>query len=215
MRILLTALTCFLTSPLAACDLALVLAIDVSNSIDGAEYRLQTDGMADALIDPALVAAMVKGDVAIAVVQWSGADQQQVSIPWTQIRTTFDAQRVSDHARAMERAFFLSGTAPAEAIYASLDLFDSAPQCARQVIDVSGDGTPNDGGDVNQARIMAEQAGVTINAIAIEFMGLAITTFYNNALITRQGFVLTARTHRAYPASIRAKILREVSKVIG
>ncbi|MCG3267664.1 DUF1194 domain-containing protein [Yoonia sp. I 8.24] len=215
MRLIPSLFALLCASPLAACDVALVLAIDVSNSIDSAEYRLQIDGMADALRDPEIVEALVTGDVAIAVMQWSGADEQQLSIPWTQIRTTFDASLLADRARSIERAYTLSGTAPAEAIYSALDLFASAPACTRQVIDISGDGTPNAGSNVNFARVAATRQDVTINAIAIEFLGLTITRFYNSRVITPEGFVMTARTHRQYPEAIRAKILREVSKVIG
>ena len=60
-----------------ACETALVLTIDVSNSIDPGEYRVQADGMADALQDPEIIEAMVQGEVAIAVVQWSGEDRQE------------------------------------------------------------------------------------------------------------------------------------------
>ena len=209
--------SCFALAPVAgaACDTALVLTIDVSNSIDTAEYRLQTDGLADALQDPEIVDAMVTGQATIAVVQWSGNDKQALSVPWTQVRTALDAQWLSQQARLMERAFVLSDTAPAEAIYFSLSLFDTVPNCDRRVIDISGDGTPNGGSDVRAARNAAEQAGVTINGIAIESMGLAITNFYRGAVITRNGFVMTARTHREYPATIRAKILRELSRIFG
>ena len=209
--------TCIAASPIAAqaCDTALILTIDVSNSVDGAEYRLQVDGLADALQDPEIVDTMVAGGTTIAVVQWSGVDRQAVSIPWTQVRTALDAQSLSQQARLLERAFVLSDTAPAEAIYFSLNLFDQVPNCQRKVIDVSGDGTPNGGSDVRAARNAAERAGVTINAIAIESMGLAITNFYRGAVITRNGFVMTARTHREYPDTIRAKILREISRIFG
>jgi Ca-activated chloride channel family protein len=199
----------------AACDTALVLTIDVSNSIDSAEYRLQIDGLANALQDPEIVETMISGSSTISVVQWSGLDKQTVSIPWTQVRTALDAEWLSQQARLMERAFVLSDTAPAEAIYFSLNLFDEVPNCNRKVIDVSGDGTPNGGSDVRAARNAAETAGVTINGIAIESMGLAITNFFRGAVITRDGFVMTARTHREYPATIRAKILRELSRVLG
>jgi Ca-activated chloride channel family protein len=209
--------SCIALVPVAskACDTALVLTIDVSNSIDTAEYRLQTDGLADALQDPEIIDTMVSGASAITVVQWSGVDKQTVSIPWTEVRTALDAQWLSQQARLMQRAFVLSDTAPAEAIYFSLALFDDVPNCNRKVIDVSGDGTPNGGSDVRAARNAAETAGVTINGIAIESMGLAITNFFRGAVITRNGFVMTARTHREYPATIRAKILRELSRVFG
>jgi Ca-activated chloride channel family protein len=198
-----------------ACDTALILTMDVSNSIDSAEYRLQTDGLAAALRDPEIVETMVAGGNFLTVVQWSGVDRQAVSIPWTQMRTALDVESFAQKARAMERAFILSDTAPAEAIFFSLRLFDQVPNCDRKVIDISGDGTPNGGSDVRAARTAAERAGVTINAIAIESMGLAITNFFRGAVITRDGFVMTARTHREYPATIRAKILREISRIFG
>lgn len=202
-------------APLWACDTALILTIDVSNSVDIAEYNLQAQGLANALADPEIVEAMVEGQVAVSVVQWSGADRQHISIPWQRITSTLDAARIGKQAQRMERAFVLSDTAPAEAIYFALKMFDAVPDCKRKVIDVSGDGTPNAGSEIRRARNAAEKAGVTINGIAIESMGLAITNFYRNALITRNGFVMTARTHREYPAAIRAKILREISKIIG
>ena len=199
----------------SACDVALALTIDVSNSVDVAEYRLQTDGTVSALRDPDIVTAMVKGNAAIAVMQWSGADKQDLSVGWTQIHTAIDAERLALRVQQMERAFVLSDTAPAEAIYYALDILRAAPACDRRVIDISGDGTPNGGSDVSRARAAAQRAGVTINAIAIESMGMAITNFYADSVITRDGFVVTARTHRNYPEAIRAKILRELTKVMG
>ena len=210
------ALAGILLAPAArACETALLLTIDVSNSIDVAEYRLQTDGMADALTDPEIVEAMVQGKVAIMVMQWSGVDRQIVSIPWTRVTTAADATALAAQARTMERAFVLSDTAPAEAIFAALREFGAVSDCKRRVIDVSGDGTPNAGGAVADARRAAERQGVTINAVAIESLGLAITGFYDRNVITRDGFVITALTHRDYPRAIRAKILRELSRVLG
>ena len=203
-----------LASPAMACDTALILMVDVSNSIDVGEYRLQTDGMADALIDPEVVEALVQGQVALSVIQWSGADKQAVSIPWTQIRTREDAVDLSVRARIMPRAFRLSDTAPGEALAFSLSYFNAAPACGRRVIDVSGDGTANAGRDVRQVRAAAERQGVTINGIAIEGLGVAITSYYSRAIITRDGFVLTARGHTEYPDAIRRKILREVSRIM-
>jgi Ca-activated chloride channel family protein len=96
-----------------------------------------------------------------------------------------------------------------------MDMFKGAPACKRNVIDVSGDGTPNAGSDTRIARNLAERQGITINGIAIESMGLAITGFFRRAIITRDGFVITARTHREYPDAIRRKIIRELSRVLG
>jgi Ca-activated chloride channel family protein len=214
-RIALAGVLSFAPAIAQACDTALILTIDVSNSVDTEEFRLQTDGLADALLDPEIRETLVATNTTISVVQWSGQDKQVVSIPWTPVRTALDVQILSQEARSLERAFVLSDTAPAEAIFFSLGLFEAVPHCARKVIDISGDGTPNSGSDVRAARSAAERQGVTINAIAIESMGLAITNFYRRAVITRDGFVMTARTHRDYPDTIRAKILREISRIFG
>jgi len=203
--------------PLRACETALILMIDVSNSIDPGEYRLQVDGMADALLDAEVTEALVQGQVALAVMQWSGPDQQEISLAWAQMRAPLDVARFAAAARAMPRAFYLSDTAPAEALEAALAYFAEAPSCLRRVIDVSGDGTPNAGGDVRPLPRRAERMGVTINGIAIEAEGrsLAISGFYERVLTTRDGFTLTARGYDDYPRAIRAKILREISRVLG
>ncbi|SMY09600.1 DUF1194 domain-containing protein [Flavimaricola marinus] len=204
-----------LSASATACDTALLLAIDVSNSVDVAEYRLQVDGVADALLDPEIAETLVSGQVTLSLMQWSGVERQAMSIGWTQMRTAADVLAFSETARAVERAFMLSDTAPAEAVIFAIRQFEQVPDCARKVIDVSGDGTPNSGSNVRDARLLAERAGITINGIAIESLGVAITGFYQRALITRNGFVLTARGHRDYPRAIRNKILREISRVMG
>jgi len=215
MRIIAPLLFAVFSTPVMACETALVLTIDVSNSIDPAEYKLQTIGLAEALRAPEIVNALVRQEATLAVVQWSGADRQELSIPWTQVRTSLDAARLADQSQQMPRAFVLSDTAPAEAIMFSMNLFSQVPDYKNKVIDVSGDGTPNSGYETRQARRAAERAGVTINGIAIESMGLSITSFFKQAIITRNGFVITARTHREYPDAIRRKILRELSQVLG
>ncbi|HCP82627.1 MAG TPA: hypothetical protein DIT67_14045 [Octadecabacter sp.] len=206
---------CMAAAPAWGCDTALILTIDVSNSIDPAEYRLQTDGMADAVLDAEVSEALIQGQVAVAVVQWSGVDRQELSIPWRQLRSVADIQAFAVDARTMPRAFVQSDTALGNAIMFTLDQFADAPNCDRQVIDISGDGTPNAGSDTRLASREAERRGVTINGIAIESMGVAITTFFTRSVITRDGFVITARRHLDYPRAIREKILREVSRIFG
>ncbi|EPX76218.1 DUF1194 domain-containing protein [Salipiger mucosus] len=213
---LLAALLC-LAPAARACETALVLAMDVSNSVDVAEYRLQADGLADALEDPEIAEILVRDGVALAVLQWAGADRQQVSIGWTRMLSPAHVSAFAAQARAMERAFVLSDTAPASALHRALDLFSTAPDCGRRVVDVSGDGTPNAGGAMGGARRRAERMGVTVNGLAIEAAGrgVAITNFYARNLVTRDGFVMTARGHRSYPETLRRKILREISRVLG
>ena len=201
--------------PLPACQTALILAIDVSNSVDDAEYRLQVDGLYAALLAPEVTEALLRDQVALLVYQWSGRDRQVITQPWARMT---DLAAVGDFAlsvRGTERQIEMSDTAPAEAIMFALDQFAAVADCHRRVIDVSGDGTPNAGGDVRGARALAQSMGVTINGIAIESLGLAITGFYSRDVITTDGFVMTARTHREYPEAIRAKLIRELASPVG
>ncbi len=208
------ALCLCLSSPAGACDTALLLAIDISGSIDAAEYDLQVQGLADGLEDPAIVDALVAGQDAIAVVQWSGDGAQALVLPWQRIFDAGDAARLAAAARGLPRSFRASETAVGQAIDFSAAQFPAVSDCRRKVIDISGDGPENVGFTVGQARQRAEEQGIEINAIAIEDMGVStpITTFYKRWTITKGGFVITARGLRDYPRSMREKLLRELTK---
>jgi Ca-activated chloride channel family protein len=207
-------LAAYSSGPAWSCATALVLAIDVSNSIDAGEYRIQTDGLADAVIDPAVREALVSGKVALTVVQWSGRGSQQVVFPWTRMNTDADVDALSQAAREMKRVFIMSDTAVGDVIRFSLPLFAEVPDCGRKVIDISGDGTDNAGTDPQSARRQAEDANVQINGLAIESMGLSITNFFRRHVITRNGFVMTSRGHQSYAETLKRKIRREVSQVM-
>ena len=204
-----------LAGPAQACRTALILAMDVSQSVDPGEYRLQIDGLAAALRDPEIAEILVRDQVALSVIQWSGVDSQEVSLNWTQMLSPSHVQLFASAVQRLPRAFVMSNTAPAEAMGMALDHFDNGPVCQRRIIDMSGDGTPNAGGEVGRLRQQAERSGVTVNGLAIEGLGRAITNFYTRSVITRDGFVETARGHRDYARAIRRKILREISAVFG
>jgi Ca-activated chloride channel homolog len=202
------------TTPASACATALILAIDVSNSVDTAEYLIQTRGLADALEDPAIREELVRGEVALSVIQWSGEAQQQVSIPWRRMTSAAEVRAFSLEAREMRRAFVMSDTAVGAVMEFALRQFGPVADCKRRVIDISGDGSENAGTDPTAARRAAERAGVQVNALAIEGIGVAITNFYRTRVITRDGFVMTARSHLSYAETLRQKILREVSAAL-
>ena len=197
------------------CDTALLLAIDVSNSVDETEYRLQIDGLADALRDPDVTQALVQGQAAVAVLLWSGPSEQHRAILWQEVRDPSDALFLSAGVRGLPRPYVRSGTALAEAILAALDLLAEAPPCGRHVIDVSGDGVRNAGASVPPARDEALLRGVTINGIAIETLGHGVADFFRDELVTPGGFVMAARGHGDYRRAIREKILRELATPTG
>ena len=101
------------------------------------------------------------------------------------------------------------------AIEFALPLFEgNGYQGMRRVIDISGDGDDNAGTVPEAERLLAERDNVTINALAIESLGLSITNYYRQKVITRNGFVMTARGHSTYAETLKEKIRREVAQVM-
>jgi len=195
-----------------ACDIALVLAMDVSGSVDAFEYGLQTEGIAQAIRDPDVTDALVRGQVALAVVQWSGVGEQAVTLPWTRVREPVEAMRLAGRIAGMPRAFAGGNTAVGEAITHASALFATVPDCAHWVIDVSGDGDENEGFTLADARRTAWSQGISINGLAIEAAGpaLPITQFYQRWVVTPGGFVITAAQHLDFARAMTAKMLREL-----
>lgn len=195
-----------------ACEAALVLAMDVSGSVDAGEYRLQVDGLAAALADDAIREVLLRGDVALAVTQWSAVGQQAVVLPWARMRSLRDVEAFRDAVRRMPRAFPGSDTAVGEALAHALDLFAEVPDCRRRIVDMSGDGDENVGFTLPRVRPRAIAERVEVNGLAIEAMGVSISNFYRRWVITPGGFVETAQGHVDYARAIRAKLLRELTK---
>ena len=215
-RVMTALVACVLASPALACETALVLAVDVSGSISDYEYVLQINGIADALGDPAIVAALVEGQDALTIVQWSGAGRQIVALPWAALTTSEQVAATAETIRALPRPSN-TATAIGEAIHVSLAQFVQVPQCQRQVIDVSGDGTENDGNTLPAARAEAKAAGVTVNGLAVQVAGAfsLLTDYYRENVITEGGFVVTAYGVRDFPSAIHEKLLRELTKPVS
>ena len=195
-----------------ACGMALLLAMDVSGSVDASEYRLQVDGLAAALRDAEVLDALMRQRAAVSVVQWSGVGEQELSIPWTRLEEPAQVHDLAAAVAAMRRAFRLGNTAVGDAISFATAQFDSVPQCLLWVMDVSGDGDENEGFTVGTARRAAIMRGIIINGLAIEAPGTgrAITNFYRNWVVTPGGFVETAVNHHDFARAIRYKLLREL-----
>ena len=161
--------------------------------------------------------ALVRGQVALAVVQWSGATQQALVLPWQRMLTPDAVTGFAARAAQVPRAFEGSDTAVGQGLRFALAQFPAVADCRRRVIDVSGDGQENAGFTDARARTEAVAAGVAINAIAIEEPGPAmpITSYYKGWVITPGGFVVTARGLQDYARALRLKLLRELVKPVG
>ena len=151
-------------------DLLLILAADVSRSIDDVEFNLQRKGYAAALSDPKVLAAIASGptrSIAVSFVEWSDTLDQKVVVDWTIIHDGEDAAVVGAAILKAPRSF-ASRTSISGAIYFAMGQFvSSAPKADRMVIDISGDGTSNSGPPVTDARDQAVEKGITINGLAI------------------------------------------------
>ncbi len=151
-------------------DVTLVLAADVSRSVDEEEFRLQREGIATAITDQKVLNAIrsgLHGQIAICFVEWSGVGQQLVVTDWALIRDLASAQAVAKIVRSAPRSFYGS-TAIGSAIDFSMRQLaraDFVPE--RKVIDVSGDGTNVSGPSVAAARDAAVESGITVNGLAI------------------------------------------------
>jgi len=154
----------------AEADLEVVLAADVSRSIDDAEFELQRKGYAAALTDPRVMTAIqarTNAVVGVCFIEWSGEEDQQVVVDWTEIRDEEDAGSVAAAILAAPRSFMGRTSISAAIDFAMTRFAASKWQAKRRVIDVSGDGTNNSGRAVTEARDEAVAHGVTINGLAI------------------------------------------------
>jgi hypothetical protein len=195
-------------------DLELVLAIDSSGSVDFGEFDLQAAGIARALRDPEVIEALqgaAPNGVAVAVIEWSGPGQHLLAVDWTRITDARSAAALAARVDAMGRSL-IGETAIADALrFASERLADNPFQGARRIIDVSGDGPSNAGGEPDPIRDAAAFAGITINGLAILNENPTLDRYYAEHVSGGpDAFVVTARTYDDFARAIRLKLLREI-----
>jgi len=151
-------------------DLLLVLAADVSRSVDATKFHLQREGYVQAMTDPRVLEAIKSGPtgrIAVCFVEWSGAASQKLVIDWSLITDTDSARQFGDGIVEAARSFADRTAISAGIDFAMAQLARAPYRSARRIIDISGDGTNNSGRDVTTARDEAVIKGVTINGLAI------------------------------------------------
>src|SRR6201989_2257659 len=132
----------------AGVDLEVILAADVSRSIDDAEFDLQRKGYAAALTDPRVLAAIhgrPGAAIGVSFIEWSGDEDQQVVADWTEIRDEEDAGSMAAAMIAAPRSFMGRTSISAAIDFAMAHFANSKWQAKRRIIDLSGDGTNNSG----------------------------------------------------------------------
>lgn len=208
-------------------DLLLVLAADISRSLDERKFRLQRDGYATALVNPKVLKAIrsgLSGRIAISFIEWSGVSEQAIIADWTVVGTPDEAQALATRISGAPRAF-MGRTAIGSAIEFALLQFPRSPyQADRHLIDVSGDGTNNSGVDLLEARQMALSQRVTINGLAIlsevplafnpmhtHPPGGLLKYYEDNVIGGPNAFALAAESHDTFGTMILAKLIKEIA----
>src|ERR1700719_2713113 len=209
-------------------DLLLVLAVDVSRSIDATKFQLQREGYAAAVADPRVLEAIRTGRtgrIGLTFVEWSGVGAQKVVIDWTTIGGADAAKGFGDRLIEAPRSF-ADRTSISGALEFAMGQLDKAPYgAARRTIDVSGDGTNNAGRDVAMLRDEAGAKGITINGLVIlsdnpmswnpdhtNPPGGLANYYRNNVTGGPSAFVMVAENFNSFGQAIIKKMIAEVAQ---
>jgi Protein of unknown function (DUF1194) len=206
-----------------AVDVELIIAVDVSYSMDMDELAIQREGYAQAIMSKEFLQALKSGPngkVAITYFEWAASSDQKIIIPWRLIDgpETADAVAAEIMKTPVRRA---SRTSISGAIYFAMPLFDEDPYHGlRRVIDISGDGPNNNGAPVTGARDEALSKGIVINGLPIMVKEPSYSTmdidnldyYYEDCVIGGPGsFVVPIKDREKFKEAIRTKLLLEVA----
>lgn len=204
-------------------DVELVLAVDISYSMDIDELALQREGYAQALVSGEFLQALKSGPtgrIAITYFEWASSSDQKVVVPWHVIDgpESADAVAAAIMNTPIRRA---SRTSISGAISFALPLLQDNPyQGLRRVIDISGDGPNNNGAPVTVARDAALEQGVVINGLPIMIKEPSYSTmdineldiYYEDCVIGGPGsFALAIKSRDKFKEAIRSKLVMEVA----
>lgn len=200
-------------------DVALVLAIDSSSSIDEAEFALQMQATARALVNPDVVQAMrAAGGVAVAAVIWGDSAWSAHVTDWHLVSGEDQATAFAAGLASLPRSVG-GNTDLGHGVELALDLLDRQDNCAsRLLIDVSGDGretlyTRSRSISLREVRDRAEDMGVQINGLAITVDDPGLAEYYASRVILGDGaFVMTVTDWSSFPDAIVRKLLREIGE---
>ncbi len=193
-------------------ELELVLAIDASGSVDATEFDLQLRGIALALQDPVVAAAIETTDgVAVSVVQWAGPSHQVQATDWALLTDGLSAAAHGAAILAGGRQMF-GETAIAQAMQFSAALMnDNGFRGRRRAIDVSGDGATNYGRSPGYMRDRLAAAGITVNGLAILNEDPNLEQYYAENVIGGPGaFVMVATDYADFAEVFRRKLIQEI-----
>jgi Protein of unknown function (DUF1194) len=196
------------------CRLALALALDVSSSVDSAEYALQRQGLAAALLAPEVRDAFLSVPglyVALQVYEWSGRNQQVIRQDWVAIGDEADLDAVAGRLAGMARSYAQYPTALGFAMGFGARRLAERPDCRQHTLDISGDGTNNDGFPPDIARREFPFEDVIVNGLVIGANRETLRRYFEQFVIHGPGaFVETATDYADFERAMRRKLQREL-----
>jgi hypothetical protein len=200
------------------CRLALVLALDVSSSVDAAEDTLQRGGVVAALTSPEVSEAFFAGDlpVALAVYEWSGRYNQEIILDWTMIDSPAALVRAAETVAASRRSHNDFPTAMGYALGFGAQMLARAPTCLNKTLDMAGDGQNNEGFPPSSAYGAYPFDGVTVNGLVVngaDFEGeVGLIAYYQSQVLHGPGaFLIVANGFEDYERAMRRKLERELA----
>ncbi len=208
--------------PKVAVDLELVLAVDVSGSMDDVEHKIQREGYAAALEHPQIASAITSGGrqrIGLIYIEWAGPGLNEVIVPWTLIKSAADARAFAAKLRKVPRAN-IRGTSISGGLDYAGTLFGQVFKGDRRVIDISGDGPNNRGRRVEDARDALIKKGIVINGLPLMIdpsshqlgVGGTLDQYYRDCVIGGIGaFVVAVHNVKHIAGAIRRKLLLEIA----
>ncbi|SLN10546.1 von Willebrand factor type A domain protein [Roseovarius albus] len=198
----------------AEMELHLVLAFDVSASVNDDEFHLQRRGTAQAIRSELVSRAIADapGGVAVAIIQWSSVTRQALGLDWVELHSIEDAKNYADDIDAMPRRIPGGGTMIHSGLSYASRLLEAAPRTARrQVIDIAGNGRGDDPDRLQAMRDKLLKEGIVINGLAIEELKNDLTSyFYRNVIGGTGAFVVTASGFEDFSEAMQIKLHREI-----
>ncbi len=210
----------------AACRLALVLALDVSGSVDEREYGLQTQGLATALTDPEverLIFAMPGAPVALSIFEWSSSSYQRVIQDWVLLESEGDLRAVADRLKGWGRARAPEATGLGAALEFAVAHLGRAPSCWDETLDISADGKNNDWPIPERLRAEGRLGTMNVNVLVVapdflvtydtDRVGIQeMAKYFEDKIIYGPGaFVEIALGYGDYAEAMRRKLIRELA----
>ena len=201
-------------------DVAIVLAADISATMHPYDGRLQKRAYVEAIRHPAFLHAIRSGHhrkIALAYLEWSSSDIQNVIVPMTIVRSEADALAIAETIAKHGSNYMLGHTALGDGLRAAAALFDPAIKATRRVIDISANGTANRGANPTRARNRIGSAGIVINGLPIIAHhslseGMALEAYFRDCVISGEdAFQIAVTTPADFTNALLRKLVHEIA----